>query len=156
MKKITVYILVSLMFCIGPSCRGKEFKDTETEYLSAFLNGLHIDDHTKWVVVLPGLGCHGCIQEGEAFMKDNIKNKDIFFVITSIESLKILQLKIGANIKDFPNVYADKENKLNIPTDNKIYPCIIRWDKGVVREHIFQSPQNSEAFSQLKALIGQL
>jgi hypothetical protein len=98
------------------------------------------------------LGCHGCIQEAEVFMKDNVEKPDILFVLTNISSLKILQQKIGVQIKDYPNVYVDWENAFSIPTDNSIYPCIIRIENRKITAHEFQCPKNGQAFRKLESL----
>ncbi|MBW7941605.1 MAG: hypothetical protein H3C64_04220 [Candidatus Kuenenia stuttgartiensis] len=109
-----------------------------------------IADINEWVVILPGLGCPGCIQEGEAFMQQFIDSTKVFFVLTKIESLKILQQKIGKSLKDRKNVYIDKQGIFDIPTDNSIYPCIIQLKDGKIIKHQFQSPENSQAFEWLK------
>lgn len=97
--------------------------------------------------------CHGCIQEAEAFMKDNIENNDILFILTKISSIKILQQKIGIKVSEQPNVYIDKTDDFSIPTDNSIYPCIIKMEKGQMLDHEFQSPKNGGAFAKLNSLV---
>ena len=94
-----VYILL-IVFNIIPvfiSCKKSE-KEIETEHLSKAIEQAWVDSDYRWIVVLPGMGCHGCIQEGEAFMRENIENKNILFVLTNTSSLKILQLKTGVKI----------------------------------------------------------
>ena len=103
-----------------------------------------------YMVVLPGLGCHGCIQEAEVFMKNYINNQKIVFVLTKIESLKILQQKIGVKLSDHKNILVDQNQNFNISTSNTIYPCIARVHNAVVESYGFQSPVNSEAFNNLK------
>lgn len=149
MKTFTIALITLLLF----SCGKKTDKEIESGYINAFLKHVNISKETNWVVILPGLGCHGCIQEGEQFMKDNVKKKGVYFILTKIESLKILQNKIGVDLKTQSNVYADKENALNIPTNNNIYPCIVRLENGKIIDHEFQCPQNSEAFNNLKERI---
>ena len=137
-------------FCI--SCISNE-KRTEKKYLIAAIEKLDMNDSTRWVVILPGLGCHGCIREGEAFMKDHIINGKIIFVLTKISSLKILQHKIGITIKNHPNIYVDNENNFEVPTDNTIYPCIVKINKRKLVAFEFQCPDNGQAFRKLKQQI---
>ena len=94
---------------------------------------------------MPGLGCNGCIQEAEAFMKTHVTDKRILFVLTNLSSLKILQLKIGIKIDEHDNILVDKNGLFEITTNNRIYPCIIEMKEGKVVSHSFQSPRN-EAF----------
>jgi hypothetical protein len=138
---------------ISYSCNKKVEKDLESDYLTSFLKDTPLRENTEWVVILPGLGCHGCIQEAELFMKNNIGNKNILFILTSVESLKILETKTGVKIKDQTNVYLDKDNSFNIGTSNAIYPCIVQLDNGNIRAYEFQSPSNGQAFATLQSRI---
>ncbi len=147
------YLYILMITCIMTGSCKKSQKEIETDYLSTAIEKLNVSGQVKWVVVLPGLGCHGCIQEAEVFMKDNIEKNDILFVLTNISSLKILQQKIGVRIKDYPNVYVDRENEFNLHTDNSIYPCIIKVENSKIIAHEFQSPQNGQAFRKLDSLI---
>ena len=45
------------------------------------------------IVVIPNVGCGGCISESEAFLKRNTSDS-IFFVLTTISSLKALRLRM--------------------------------------------------------------
>ncbi|NOY50285.1 MAG: hypothetical protein GXO88_06975 [Chlorobi bacterium] len=121
--------------------------------ISSALDRAKVDSDFKWLVVLPGLGCHGCIQEGEAFMRDHIENQRILFVLTKISSLKILQQKIKIRMEEHPNIYIDRKNVFYFPTDNSIYPCIISMENGEIADHEFQSPKNVDAFWKLKKML---
>ncbi|MCB0744960.1 MAG: hypothetical protein KDC67_13715 [Ignavibacteriae bacterium] len=140
------------MFITSFSCKKNE-KDIEQDYLESIIDKMDINDNIKWVIILPGLGCHGCIQEAEAFMKQNIENESILFILTKIESFKILQNKLEIKIKDYKNIHIDKKHEINFPTDNGVYPCIIELDNGEIKSHEFQSPNNSYAFEKLKSQI---
>ncbi len=134
------------------SCK-EDIKDVEINFIGTLIKEINVDLGYKWIVILPGLGCEGCIQEGEVFMKDFINDKNILFVLTKIESLKILKQKIGVNIHKHDNIFLDKKGLFDIPTKNKIYPCIIEMKDGKVVSYGFQSPGNSQAFKELKAHI---
>jgi len=145
--------LLSCIFVVTfYSCK-KSAHEIETQNLSSAISKVNIANHSKWIVILPGLGCHGCIQEGEDFVKKYIQNKSIFFVLTNISSLKILQQKIGVQIKNCPNVYVDYDGLFNTHTDNNVYPCIVSVENGKVIEHEFQSPKNGAAFYNLRSKI---
>jgi hypothetical protein len=131
------------------SCK-KTDKERETQSISDGMEQLKLNERTNWLVILPGMGCTGCIQEGEAFVKENITNPRIFFVVTKLQSLKILQQKIGRKIEGLPNVFIDTKNSFTVPTSNGIYPCIVHLKNGKIMDHEFQSPRNGQAFEQLK------
>lgn len=139
------------MLCYA--CSKKSDKVLESEYLANYIEKVHVGNQAKWVVILPGLGCPGCIEEGEYFFKNNIQNKDCYFIITSVQSLKILKHKVGHDFTTFDNVYIDTDNSLRIPTKNSIYPCIVQIDKGSIIGHEFQSPDNSQALYNLKSRL---
>ncbi|WP_034044542.1 hypothetical protein [Wocania ichthyoenteri] len=151
MKNLTLCI-IALIFITSYSCKKNE-KEIEQDYLESIIDKMDINDNIKWVIVLPGLGCHGCIQEAEAFMKEHIENKDILFVLTKIESFKILQNKLEIKIKDYKNIHIDKKHEISFPTDNGVYPCIIELDNGKIKSYEFQSPNNSYAFGKLESKI---
>ena len=101
------------------------------------------------LLYIPGAGCHGCIQEGELFMKRNIQKPDIVYILTKTSSLKILQQKTGIHINEHSNIYVDTANVFDIPTNNAIYPCIVKMGQGKVISFSFQSPGNN-VFRQIK------
>ena len=141
-----------LVAFISVSCK-KTDKEKERDHLTYTIDGLGLGKGTDWVIILPGLGCKGCIQEAEDFMGKHVKNRKLLFVLTNTESLKILQKKIGIQIKEHPNILVDRKNEFNVPTDNSIYPCIVELTGGEVRAHEFQSPKNGRAFEKLKSRI---
>ncbi len=154
MKIIKLCFLVIFLFIISfsISCQKSE-RQIESEFLkNAFINA-NLDDNVHWIVILPGLGCHGCIQVAEAFMRDHIEYRDILFIITKVSSLKILQQKTGVKINEHPNVIVDREDLFIVPTKNGIYPCIIHVKDGKIKSYEFQSPQNGEAFKKLKSIL---
>ncbi|WP_037315974.1 hypothetical protein [Salegentibacter sp. Hel_I_6] len=149
--KYTILILAVLTLLVSTSC-DKKVKDVEKDYITKIQDKSQLNETTEWLVILPGLGCHGCIKEGEVFMRDNIDNEKIFFVLTRVESLKILQHKIDINLKDHKNIYVQKEGGVNMPTNNRIYPCIVYLEKGEVKSYEFQEPGNN-AFEKLRDQI---
>jgi hypothetical protein len=153
MKFVIIQIVAFIILSSSPSCQKKSQHEIESDYFQSLVAQLHLKDEIKYLVILPGLGCHGCIQEGEAFMKEYVDDKNIEFVLTNIESLKILKQKIGVDVTKRPNIYVDKDNMVSIPTDNKVYPCIIQIDGTDIKAHEFQSPMNSQAFLKLKSRI---
>lgn len=147
MKMKSILGLIILLFTIScgdnPSKKEKEFLNKNIENLGTLSNSY------KWIIILPGVGCHGCIQDGEFFMKKNIHRNDILFIITKVSSIKILQQKTGIELKKQQNIFIDKKNVFDIPSENSIYPCVIKIEKGKIIDYAFQKPQ-SDAFQLLK------
>lgn len=146
MNRFIIYIVLSFFFMF--SC--KNASDTkEFMFLSNSIEQISVSKDFEWLVILPGTGCHGCIQEGEYFMKQNIDDKKILFVLTKTSSLKILQQKIEVKLSEHSNVYIDRENIFDIPTKNAIYPCLVKLENGRIAKIEFQSPDNA-AFHNMK------
>lgn len=145
--KTKIFLSALLIFLLTVSCK-KSQKELEEEYITLVVNETPKEPSVKWVVILPGMGCHGCIQEGEVFMRDHVSNQDIAFVLTKIESVKILQQKIEVELNAHQNIRVDPKE----PTANIIYPCIVRLENGKISSYEFQSPDNN-AFEKLRNLL---
>lgn len=150
-KKPIVFIVIAIVMAIG-SCN-KSNHDKELDFLTEKLDEIEIADNYKWIVILPGLGCDGCIQVAEAFLQESLENNEVLFILTRIESIKILQNKLGIELKEHSNIFIDRNNLFNIPTDNTIYPCVIEISDGKIKEFEFQSPKNSQVFESLKSKL---
>ena len=94
------------------------------------------------IVVIPNVGCGGCISESEAFLKRNT-NDSIFFVFTNISSLKALRLRMGDKLQQ-RNVYVDENNDF-LFNDERIdsYPIVLQVNNPKKVEWDFLEPGNS-------------
>ncbi|WP_343690411.1 hypothetical protein [Chitinophaga sp.] len=151
-RHIACYIMASMVILCCYSCK-KSDANREDEIIATGIKEIKLPSQYNWLVVLPGLGCRGCIQEAEAFMKTYVEKPNIMFVLTKVQSMKILEQKIGKTLHDRQNVYIDKQGYFDIPTNNTIYPCIVQLDNGKPVQHQFQSPANGQAFQLLKTKI---
>lgn len=143
-------LTMALFFLCHCNFVKKSDADAETQFIYAGIKKVNLGTTEEWIVILPGLGCNGCIQEGEAFMRDYIDSTNIFFILTKVQSLKILQQKIEKKISGRPNIFIDKDGIFNLPTHNVIYPCIVQLKEGNILKIQFQSPENGQAFEWLK------
>jgi hypothetical protein len=147
--KNKVKLLYGLLAIITLFSCNKSPKEIEADYVNSEIVNLKPGPEKKWVVVLPGLGCKGCIQEGEFFMQQHISNNKILFLLTKVESVKLLEQKTGIKIKNHQNVLIDRNNSFDLPSDNSIYPLIVEVSGKKVLKYQFQSPQNANAFAML-------
>lgn len=142
---LTFYMFLFLFLV---SCKDKS-EEVERTFLNKAIEQIDIPMNYQWIVIIPGAGCYGCIQEGELFMKRNIEKQNILYILTKTSSVKILQQKTGVRLNEHPNIYLDTHKLFDIPTNNTIYPCIIEMRDGKIVSHSFQSPGNN-AFRQIK------
>jgi len=129
-----ILITLTLLSC-GKKDLSKEFYEQKLahfETLSSF----------DYVIILPGLGCQGCISEVEEYVKNNIERKDIFFILTSIESLKMLQNKIGVDLRNRNNVLIDFDNEFLLTTNQSIYPIILSLQESKINRLDYVSPES--------------
>lgn len=141
MKLSIISILFAIIF-LG-SCSNSY--NAEYSFLNSAINtiGESVTDY-NYIVIIPGAGCHGCIQESEYFLKQNLNNKNILFVLSNPASLKILQNKIGVKLRDYSNILINRNSDFKVPTQNAVYPCVIYLDDDAQIDRIdFQTPQTS-------------
>lgn len=95
------------------------------------------------LVVLPGTGCTGCITQTEDFLVSNYdKREDVIFILTSIESIKILKNKLLINW-DSRNIILDTLGVFSQGYFDSIYPSIVSFDnEGQVSKLSFVSPED--------------
>lgn len=146
MKKSLIIVVVILLFF---SCSTEKKKNDK--YLSRHIIALMptLSKCYSYVIIIPGSGCTGCITVAEDFLKKNYKNPKCFFVLTSINSLKIVNHKMGINVSKLPNVILDYDNvysNYSMP----IYPVVIIYDckRRKIKKIVYQKP-GSNAFNEI-------
>lgn len=137
--------MVTLIF-LAFNCQEKKVSDLNI--LSEKIEELEIKDSVKYIVVLPEVGCQGCIQEGENFMIQHFNNDDYFFILTRIKSLKILEQKTGISLSKGENIFIDRKLLFALNSNESIYPIIVKMNGGKAISLEYQSPEN-DAFSKL-------
>lgn len=103
------------------------------------------------VVIIPDVGCGGCISEAEHFFKENIKGS-FFFIFTKVYSLKELRLRHG-DILESKNVLIDVEQEYASLSDEiNIYPIIIdvRNTQKPVWKYLEPGISYQDVFKKLK------
>ncbi len=141
MKKI--YILICILILIGCT--------NELRYYQKALNQNLINtDSTQILVIIPSIGCLGCISGVESYLKYHAKEEqDIKFILTNIQSIKTLRLRIGEAINS-KNIYLDRENIwYNPKNENSIYPILLRIASNQVIAIEYISPENPHSMETI-------
>lgn len=120
--------------------------------------GIAFDPDLKYCIVLPEVGCEGCIAAGVSFFKDN---KDAFLkeqstnmvVFTAVNSKKMLHRTLGLTSLDRFNCILDLDNRYLIQGNNSIYPLILYLEKGEITKAAYQSPFSSDILGELERRI---
>lgn len=149
-KKFLFFLLLSIVMA---SCRGNnETTEEIVEYYKK--KGITFDKEVECCVILPEVGCEGCIAAGvqlfldnkESFLKTQKKNLIVF---TMINSLKMLLRTLGlSSLEDF-NCYLDLKNDYSVVGENSIYPLILHLKDGKITKAEFQSPYSNDVIGQL-------
>lgn len=147
----TVLLIGVFFLLLCSSCKDRK-KEIEEKKIVEILADLNVDSKHDWVVLLPGMGCHGCIVGGEYFMQQHASDERILFVLTKISSLKILQQKTKLKFSDHSNILIDKDNRYHLTINNSIYPCILEIKDGKLQSYKFQTPE-TDAFDELEQLL---
>jgi hypothetical protein len=93
----------------------------DTHSLGALLNTLTDSDS---IYVIPGTGCGNCIGKALKFAKKQKNNRNLYFVITRIQDVKIVKNHLDIVDADTANIYFDKENRLSGFGYTEIYPFL--------------------------------
>lgn len=149
-KKFLFFLLLSMVMV---SCRGNNETTKEiVEYYEK--KGITFDKEVECCVILPEVGCEGCIAAGvqlfldnkESFLKTQKKNRIVFTMVNSLKMLlRTLEL---SSLEDF-NCYLDLKNDYSVVGENSIYPLILHLKDGKITKAEFQSPYSNDVIGQL-------
>lgn len=118
-----IHILLFILLFSISSCTTKE-KDYTEKVLRTFIkNNVNIKPYTH-IVIIPNIGCGGCISEAEHFFQEN-KEENILFVFTKIRSLKELRLRHGKDLERNNVLLDEKQQYASDKEEINIYPIII-------------------------------
>lgn len=140
-----VFLLLTLL---GVACK----KNDSATLLKAA--GVKFNDEVKVCLIMPEVGCSGCIAGGVYFL---LENRDLFskkqqenkVVFTAITSMKMLRRNLENIDIDSLNCEIDTVNRYLLPEPEGLYPIIIYLNNGEIEEIDIQSPENVSIFHKL-------
>lgn len=107
----------------------------------------------KSILIVPSVGCSGCISGTEHFIKQNINSlSNIKIIFTNINSKKILKHNIGDSIYNDKKVFIDTNSVFAFNSSKSMYPSIVYLSDGKIDKIDFKSPENPDI---LKTLISE-
>ncbi len=147
-----IAIIISVLLI---SCEKKDGQLEQVKRLYAE-RGIVFDKEIETCLVLPEVGCGGCIAGGVNFLLDNkekfsSKQKKNIVMLTAIHSKKLLYRNLEINSPDELNCIIDSGNKYLVKGHNKLYPMVLKLDNGNIESVEFQSPETDhDVFESLK------
>jgi len=125
MRKRFIHLLF-LLLCFSCSQRDNYDDQIKSKDFIGFLNKWHFDDKRfKKIIVIPGVGCGGCISDAQTTFTKNYKDNSTLYIFTSIADLKLFKNSLPNDAFDYGNVILDLENILPDIGFKSIYPSII-------------------------------
>lgn len=143
--KIRLVILIFLTSIISWLMLSCESKDQSKVFYEQKLNQIENLSSFQYVIILPSLGCQGCISGVEEYLKNNIERTNVLFILTSLESLKLLQNKIGFDLKNRVNVLIDLDNDFLLTSDSSIYPIVLSMQNSKIETLHYISPETGKS-----------
>lgn len=143
--KTKVLLILVIMFLLTNGCNSDQ---NSTENISILYSdrGIIFDRETEYCIVLPEVGCGGCIAGGVRFIANNrdkfSKNQNKYLVVfTAINSRKLLYRNMGFDIENELNCLIDSTDLYKVNTNMKFYPMLIKLKEGKITDIAFQHPK---------------
>lgn len=138
MAKNLFYTLLLLNGMLISGCSLEQNRmETQKKELTSFLKRKKIENlgMFKNIMIIPSVGCSGCISDAESQLKNNILDgeTDILYILTEVHSKKILSLKLTEKVMTSKYIVSDDESELgNSSSFKSIYPTNIKLQKGEI------------------------
>lgn len=142
--------ILIIFLLIYNSCNEKS-AISENKLLKA-LKEIHGDEveRQKVFLIIPNVGCPGCISSTESFMVLNSQNdRGLKFILTNFKSFKQLKLKIGSETLNSNNIFLDHDNIMGKYNINSIYPIVVFFKNDGIYDIEFVNPENELIFSKI-------
>ncbi|MFQ3214444.1 MAG: hypothetical protein ACI9C9_001983 [Marivirga sp.] len=142
-------VIIFFLFSISCSSRVSSYQKIVNSLASSEI--FNLENYSN-VLILPGLGCDGCISDVENFIieRHNYLSSTLI-ILTRIESVKLLRLRLGKELLNKKYVIIDENSLFDTPELQTIYPVrLILNEDGHVLEVIEKTPETHDFFSALK------
>lgn len=150
--KLTLFLIFGVLIsgCTGNRSLHEHINDIYTD------RGVVISPDVEVCIVIPEVGCSGCIAGGMYHVISNrerysVNQQKFIVVFTGINSMKMLRRDLEPiSIKDL-NCIVDTTNLYLLDDNTGIYPMILKCDNGKVIEAQVQSPDSpTDVFMELE------
>lgn len=153
MKNRIGWLIFLLAFCIN-ACQEKD-KTTAMVIKHYQQKNISFDKDLEYCVILPEVGCEGCIASGVRFFQSNKKHflntqKKNMIVFTAINSKKMLFRTIGVSSLENYYCYLDLKNDYLVNDNNSIYPLVLQLKNGSIVKAEYQSPYSKDIMGNLE------
>jgi hypothetical protein len=122
---LLVITLLPLFSCKQKAANSLEIEKVQNQFIQAMKE---VDPSRKIknkeaFLLIPNTGCSGCINEAEMMLKREIeKESNLKYILTNIESVKLLKNKLGIDVSTHKKIIVDKDNYFYQNDLRSIYP----------------------------------
>lgn len=121
---IASLLVTSLIACKQkPPVENKNGVLQKSEF-NTFLASHHTsaENYAK-IIVIPGVGCTGCISEAQLEYHKNYKDTKTLYIFTAIGDLKLFKNTLPQDAQNFKNAVIDEQGTLLALGFKSVYPC---------------------------------
>lgn len=155
-KYLSIFLLSILLIACSEIKKQSQLKMVDRTLKSAMkVYGLETSRANYFAyVIIPGTGCAGCITHAEMLLHENIELSDrVCFVLTNIESLKMLRNKLGNDVLDRVNVVLDKDDHFFEGELISTFPKVLILDGDGSVSQIFDVSLEQDGIGLLKNML---
>lgn len=93
----------------------------------------------KEIIVIPNMGCPGCITSARMFFNENRNNNDYLFIFNEIDDMKMFKQILPKDNWEQRNVFVDSLDLLLKLEINSIYPLELREGRsGYLQQRVYK------------------
>lgn len=142
--KVLFLIIISFILVLNGCSSDQNSADSIASLYSN--RGINFDKEIEYCIVLPEVGCSGCIAGGVKFIKNNREKfsksqKRYLIVFTAINSKKLLHRTMGFDLENELNCIVDSLDYYKLKSNMKFYPMLIKLNNGQISNVAFQHPK---------------
>lgn len=155
MKAFNFIAVFLLLFCACTHTNNHVTAEVRNLYES---RGIVFDNDLKTCLILPEVGCGGCIDGAVYFLNENKEyykksQRHNMFVLTAVTSPKMaLRTLNEVSLEQYYCVW-DSTNHYLSEGNNAIYPLLLYLDNGKIVKAQYQSPFAEDVFETLEKII---
>lgn len=125
---ISSLILAFTLGCnhsVSQKSKSSSYSISQTDF-ATFLSrhNTRYEAHTL-VVVIPNVGCGGCITQGEAYFMEHVDDSNYLFIFTMIQDMKLFRQSYIWLYSERENVIIDSKNVMSTIGFYADRPCFI-------------------------------
>ncbi len=134
------FLALMALYLMMTACKTASYEDSMQTLLVTEV-GNSLQDYDS-IVIIPRLGCNSCTHEADKYYQKFKTNRNLLFIFTNLQNLKLLKIENGYDLVKRENVMVDSENRYFLKGfEESDYPGILYWndDGKLIHEYLLES-----------------